>query len=70
MDFPGGSVVKNLLANQENKFSLCVGKITQRREWLPTPVFSSGELYGQKSYSPWGHKRVGHYLATKQQKQQ
>ena len=52
MDFPGGSVVKNLLANQENKFSLCVGKITQRREWLPTPVFSSGELYGQKCYSP------------------
>ena len=28
------------------------------------------KIYGQKGlvgYSPWGHKRVGHYLATKQQ---
>ena len=41
-----------------------------RRRWQPTPVFLPGESQGQKSlvgYSPWGHKRVGHGLATKQQ---
>ena len=34
-----------------------VGKISWRREWLPTPVFLPGEFHGQKSlvgYSPWG----------------
>ena len=38
-----------------------------RREWLPTPVFLPGESQGQKSlagYSPRGHKRVRHDLAT------
>ena len=40
------------------------------KEWQPTPVFLPGESRGQRSlagYGPWGHKRVGHYLATKQQ---
>ena len=30
---------------------------TQRREWLPTPVFLPGESHGERSlagYSPWG----------------
>ena len=39
-------------------------------EWQPTPVFFSGKSHGQRSlvgYSPWGSKRVGHNLATKQQ---
>ena len=34
-----------------------VGKISWRREWLPTPVFLPGEFHGPKSlvgYSPWG----------------
>ena len=34
------------------------------------PVLSPGKSYGQRSlagYSPWGHKKVGHDLATKQQ---
>ena len=34
-----------------------MGKILQRREWQPTPVFLFGESYGQRSlegYSPWG----------------
>ena len=31
-----------------------VGKVSWRREWLPTPVFWPGELHGL--YSPWGHK--------------
>ena len=34
------------------------------------PVFLPGKSYGQRSlagYSPWGCKKVGHDLATKQQ---
>ena len=41
-----------------------------RRKWQPTPVFLSGKSHGQRSlagYSPWGHKRVVHNLATEQQ---
>ena len=40
------------------------------RKWQPTPVFLPGNSHGQRSlasYSPWGHKRVGHDLVTKQQ---
>ena len=40
-------------------FDSWVGKISWRREWLPTPVFLPGEFHGQRSlagYSPWGHK--------------
>ena len=42
----------------------------QRRKWQPTPAFLPGKSYGQRSlsgYSPWGHKRVGHDLVTRQQ---
>ena len=41
-----------------------------RSKWQPTPVFLPGKSHGQRSllsYSPWGHKRAGHELATKQQ---
>ena len=51
-------------------FDLWVRKIPWRRKWQPTPVFLPGESHGQRSlvgYSPWGHKRVGHNLAIKQQ---
>ena len=51
-------------------FNPWAGEIPWRREWLPTPVFLSGESQGQRdvvTYSPQGHKRVGHDLATKQQ---
>ena len=47
-----------------------VGKIHSRRKWQLTPVFLPGESHKQRSlagYSPWGHKRVGHDLVTKQQ---
>ena len=40
-------------------FDSWVGKISWRREWLPTPVFLPGEFHGQRSclgYSPWGRK--------------
>ena len=42
-------------------FNPWVGKISWRREWLPTPVFLPGESYGERSlvgYSPWGHKEL------------
>ena len=38
-----------------------------------TPLFLPGKSHGQRSlacYSPWGCKRVGHELATKQQKKE
>ena len=53
--------VKNLPAVQETWFDPWVGKIPQRREWQPTPVFLAGEFRGQRSlvgYSPWGHKEL------------
>ena len=49
-------------------FDPWVRKITWRREWVPTPVFLSGEFHAQRSlagYSPWGHERVGHSWETK-----
>ena len=41
------------------RFNPRVGKISWRREQLPTPVFWLGEFHGQRSladYSPWGRK--------------
>ena len=52
-------MVKNLPAIQETQFDLCVGKISWRRVWQPTPVFLPGEFHVQRSlagYSPGGHK--------------
>ena len=40
------------------------------KEWQPTPMFSPGELHGQRSlagYSPGAFKRVRHNLATEEQ---
>ena len=57
--FPGGSVVKNLLALQDTWFDPWARKISWRREWQPTPGFWPGESHGQRSlagYSPWGCK--------------
>ena len=62
-------MVKNLSAMQETQVH-SVDRKDLRRKWPPTPVFLPGKSHGQKSlegYSPWGHKRVGHNLATKQQ---
>ena len=55
-------IVKNLSAVQEIKVDPWVGKITWRREWLPTLVFWLAEFHGQRSmadYSPWSHKEPG-----------
>ena len=51
-------------------FNPWVRKIPWRRKWQPTPVLLPAKPHGQRSlegYSPGGHKRVGHDLATKQQ---
>ena len=39
-------LVKNLPAMLETKFDPWVGKIPQRRERLPSPVFWPGEFHG------------------------
>ena len=70
MGLPGSSVVKNLPAKQKMRV-LSLGKeIPWRRKWQPTSVFLPGKSHWQRSlvgYSPWGCKRVGHGLGTKQQ---
>ena len=41
-----------------------------RRKWQPTPVILPGKSHEQRSlagYSPWGRKRAGRDLVTKQQ---
>ena len=51
-------------------FNPWVGKIPWKRKWTPTSVFLPGKSHGQRSlegYSPWGHKRVGRDLISKQQ---
>ena len=52
-------MVKKLPAMPETWVLSLVKKLPWRREWLPTPVFLSGEFHGQRSligYSPWGSK--------------
>ena len=54
---------------QETQVQSLVGKIPWRRKWQPTPVLLPGNSHGQRSltgYIPWGFKRVGHDLPTKQ----
>ena len=69
--FLGGLVVRNPPANAGN-VGLTPGSARSPREgkWQSTPVSLPGKSHGQRSlagYSPWGHKRVGHDLATEQQ---
>ena len=73
---PGGSVGKNHLPVQETWVQSLGGEDPLflhpvhtgcRRKCQPTPPFLPGEFHGQRSlagYSPWGHKRVRHDLAT------
>ena len=54
-------VVKNLPAMWETWFNPWVGKISWRRERLPTPVFLPGESHGQRSlrgYGSWSCKEL------------
>ena len=43
-----------------DRFDPLVRKIPWRRKWQPTPVFSPGKSYGQRSLVGWGQERVGH----------
>ena len=64
-DFPGGSVVKNQA--RRHRFDPWAGKMSWRRKSQRTLVFFPGKSHRQRSlegYSPWGHKRVSHDLAT------
>ena len=76
-DFPGGSVVKNLLPVQEipgsgrspDQGDPRIREIPWRRKQKPTAVFLPGESHAQRSladYSPWGLNRVRHNLVAKQ----
>ena len=69
--FPSGSHGKeSACQGRRLGFDPWVWKISWKREWLPTPLFLSGEFHGQRSlkgYSPQGCKKAGHDLATKQQ---
>ena len=61
------------LPSRRHKFNLWVRKIPWRKKWQPTLVFLPGKSHEQGSLvgcSPWGHKRVRHNFATKQQEQQ
>ena len=64
--FPGGSVVKNLPAKEEDKGLIPgSGRTPGERFCLGIPCTEQpGGLH-----SSWGCKRVGHKLATKKQKQ-
>ena len=66
-NFPGGTDGKEPTCQcrrcKRHEFDPWVGKIPLRRAWQPTPVFLSGEFFGQRSltdYSPLGSQRVGH----------
>ena len=78
--FPGGSVVKNPLANAGDTGDM--GSITGSRRphgennGNILAEYCMGILHGKshglrslKSYSLWDHKRVGHDLVTKQRQQ-
>ena len=70
--FPGGSVEKKIcLQYRRSGLDPWVRKIFWGRKWQPTPIFLTGKSHRQRGlvgYSPWGHKRVGHDLITKQQR--
>ena len=58
------------MQRRRHAFDPWPGKIPWKRKRQPTPVFLPRKSHGQRSlvgYSPWGCKRAGHDLATKQQ---
>ena len=70
MGFPSGSDGKESVFNAGDTGSIPgSGRSPREEKWPPTLVFLPGKPHGQRTlagYSPWGHKRVGHDLATKQ----
>ena len=71
MGFSSGSGAKNRLPVQETWFSPWVRKVSPRK-WQPTPYSCLGNSvdWGAWRATVHGVARVGHNLATKQQKQQ
>ena len=70
--FPGGSVVNNspAYAGDAGDVGLIPGLGRSPGGGKQhTPVFLLRKSLGQRSYSPWGHKRIGHDLAMKQQEE-
>ena len=66
--FPGGSAVENPPAMQETQVQSLGWEDPLEKEMATHSIFLPGISHGQKSvvgYSPWGHKRLGHDLATK-----
>ena len=58
--FPGGSDCKESICSAGIQVTTH-GKISWRREWLPTPVFLPEEFHEQRSlvgYSPWDRKEL------------
>ena len=69
--FQGASLVAQWrrISLQGNRcgFDPWVRKTSWRMEWHPIPLLLPGKSHGQWNlvgYSPWGHKRVRHNLAT------
>ena len=70
LGFPVDTMVKNLPTLQEMQVRF-LGQgdpLEEEMAAYSSPVFLPGKSHGQRSlvgYSPWGHKRAGHNLATK-----
>ena len=71
-DFPGGSVVKKPLPMQKMP-GMWIQSLDREdfleKEMATHSSILAGETHGQRSlegYSPWGHRKVGHDLTTRQ----
>ena len=61
MGLPDSSDGKEFYSAGNLSLILGLGRFPLRREWQPTPVFSPGELHGQRSlagYSLWYRKET------------
>ena len=63
-------IVKNLFSVQKTQVQSLGWEDPLEKEMTTHSVFLPEKSHEQRSlegYSPWGHKRVGHNLVTKQQ---
>ena len=68
--FPGGSIIKNPSANAGDMGSIPWSEISPKEgNGNPLQYSCLGNPMDRGAYHSWGHKRVGHDLATRQQKQ-
>ena len=68
--FPSGSVLKDPPENAGDMGSIPGLERPLEKKMATHASILAWESHGQRSlvgYSPWGHKRVGHNLAIKQQ---